>query len=466
MNYTEPPDGWAGADVPAIAEALGVPQRPSRLDAALTRAHSYLCRFVAFPDSHAGVAAVLWAAHTHRVRDFDSTPRLAFLSPEPGSGKTRALEVLGVLCPNPMHAVNATPAALFRAVSDLEARPTILFDEIDTVFGPKAKDNEEVRGFLNAGHRRSGVAYRCVAIGTQQKVVAFPAYCCVAVAGLNDVPDTISSRAIIVRMRRRKPGEPVEPFRPRINEPEGFAIAKRLAGALDGIDLALDPELPEGVTDRPADVWEPLLAIAQAAGGRWPGLAADACRRFVFDKGSEQQSLSVLLLSDLRIVFDGRDALHTEDVIAGLRALEEAPWSDLRGKPIDPRRLARLLSRYGVRSCDVKLDAQNRKGYRREDLHDPWERYLSPVPGTSATSATSATPGGGTGQQVAFGTPEVALADPEVALADDLFHAQGRAGSAGSASAAGGTCVACGEPMTSDFFGDGRHATCTEEVPG
>ena len=108
---------------------------------------------------------------------------------------------------HPMHAVNCTPAALFRSVSDLEHRPTILFDEIDTIFGPKAKDNEEIRGFLNAGNRRSGVAYRCVGLGSVQRVVEFPAFAAVALAGLHDVPDTIASRSIVVRMRRRGPGE-------------------------------------------------------------------------------------------------------------------------------------------------------------------------------------------------------------------------------------------------------------------
>jgi hypothetical protein len=40
-----------------------------------------------------------------------------------------------------------------------------LYDEIDTVFGPKAKDNEEIRGLLNAGHRKCAVAGRCVVRG-------------------------------------------------------------------------------------------------------------------------------------------------------------------------------------------------------------------------------------------------------------------------------------------------------------
>ena len=43
-----------------------------------------------------------------------------------------------------------------------------------------------------------------------------PAYCAVAMAGLGWLPDTILTRSVIVRMRRRAPGETVEPFRRRI----------------------------------------------------------------------------------------------------------------------------------------------------------------------------------------------------------------------------------------------------------
>ncbi|MBR7678598.1 DUF3631 domain-containing protein, partial [Streptomyces daliensis] len=165
----------------------------------------------------------------HLLDCFDSTPRLAFLSPEPGSGKSRALEICETLVPHPMVAVNASAAALFRAVSGLEGRPTILFDEIDTVFGPRAGDNEELRGFLNAGHRRTGVTYRCVAEGDTQKVVPFPSYCAVAVAGLGSLPDTILTRSVIIRMRRRARNEKVEPFRARIHEADGHALRERLA---------------------------------------------------------------------------------------------------------------------------------------------------------------------------------------------------------------------------------------------
>ena len=87
--------------------------------AALDDVRAFIGRFCALPTEHAYTAATLWAAHAHVLDAFDSTPRLAFLSPEPGSGKTRALEILTLLVPWPMHAVNATPAALFRSVVNL-----------------------------------------------------------------------------------------------------------------------------------------------------------------------------------------------------------------------------------------------------------------------------------------------------------------------------------------------------------
>ena len=308
--------------------------RPMPPSEALDATEAFLGRFVCFPSEYARVATSLWVAHSYLLEHFDSTPRLAFLSPEPGSGKTRALEVIGSLVRRPMHAVHCTPAALFRAVGDLDNRPTILFDEIDSVFGPKARENEELRAFLNAGHRRSGLTFRCESVGNTHTVVSFASFAAVALAGLHDVPDTIATRSVIVKMRRRGPGEAVEPYRLRVHEPEGLAIGEQLAAALDSLVIPEDPVLPAGVTDRPADVWEPLLAVAEGVGGAWPGRAAEACLHFVAGPaGAAEPSLNLLLLADLRRVFTeagNPDALATAPLLAGLLGLEESPWRDLR----------------------------------------------------------------------------------------------------------------------------------------
>jgi hypothetical protein len=265
--------------------------------------------------------------------------------------------------------------------------PTILYDEIDTLFGPKAKDNEEIRGMLNAGHRRGAKAGRCVTRGDLVVTEELPAYCAVALAGLGSLPDTILTRSVVIRMKRRAPGETVEPFRRRLHAPEGHAIRDKLSlWATSATESGLGgkwPDLPDGIADRAADVWECLLMIADCAGADWPERAREAAVALVADSGDGRGvSLGIRLLADVRSVWDGTESMHTERLLELLNRLEEAPWGDLRGKPLDPRRLSGMLRDYEVKPRDVRADVDGqekvRKGYRREDLHDAWQRYLPP----------------------------------------------------------------------------------------
>jgi hypothetical protein len=357
--------------------------------------YDFLGRFVAYPSEHARRAHALWIVHTHLMDAWESTPRLAFLSPEPASGKTRALEVTELLVPRPVEAVNVTPAYLFRKAGDKEGRPTILYDEIDTVFGPKAKDNEEIRGLLNAGHRRGAVAGRCVVRGKVIETEEIPAYCAVAIAGLGGLPDTILSRCVVVRMRRRAPGEHVEPYRRREHAPQGHRLRDKLAawaGSVLRQAREARPAMPEGVEDRDADAWEPLLAVADLAGGGWPARARVSAVTLVTDSKESTPSLGIRLLADLRGVFGDAEALATTAILERPCKLEEAPWSEVAGgAPLNARGLAQRLKQYGVSSKPLRLGGAVAKGYAREDLWDVWQRYLPSPPEKKVTSVTGDT---------------------------------------------------------------------------
>ena len=367
----------------------------------LTDVEAFLGRFVAYPSEDARIAHTLWIAHAWAMDAWESTPRIAFLSPEPKSGKTRALEVTEALVPRPVEAVNVTPAYLFRKVGDKGGRPTILFDEIDTVFGPKAKkDNEEVRGLLNAGHRRGAVAGRCSVHGKIVKAEELPAYCAVALAGLGDLPDTILGRSVIIGMRRRAAGESVEPWRHRVHAPQGEPLRDRLAAWMACVATALTdawPSMPEGIADRDADVWEALLAVADAAGGTWPERARVAAVALVALSRENRASLGIRLLSDTRVVFGDATAMSTASLITALCALPETLWIERNGNPIGERKLSNVFNRYKIRPKVIRLGDSTPRGYTRADFEDAWARYLPPVslsPRESATSATSATSSG------------------------------------------------------------------------
>jgi hypothetical protein len=338
---------------------------------------AYYGRYIIYPSEAARNAHALWTAHTYRMDLWDSTPRIAFLSPEPGSGKTRALEVTELLVPNPVHAVDCTSSFLFRKVAEAVELPTILFDEIDTVFGPKAKDNEDVRGMLNSGHRKGAKAGRCVVRGKTVETIEMDSYCAVALAGLNDLPDTIASRAITVRMRRRAPGEAVTPFRRREVESKAAKLRERLSAWAADLVVETWPDMPEAITDRNADIWEALFVVADAAGGHWPETARVTAVTLVTDSQRDRGTLGVKLLADLRDVFGDRDHMLTVEILEALNGLVESPWGDLKGGPLNARGLSQRLSRYGVERHTVRLGDVTGKGYSRSDLLDPWSRYVT-----------------------------------------------------------------------------------------
>jgi hypothetical protein len=354
-------------------------------------AYDFLGRFLSYPSEHAHVAHVLWCVHTHLMDKWESTPRLAFLSAEKESGKTGCLEITELLVPRPMMAVNMSPSALFRSVGSEDGLPTILFDEIDTVFGPKAKENEEIRGLLNAGHRRGAKTYRSVIRGKSVEVEPLEAFCAVALAGLGYLPDTISSRAIIIRMRRRHAGERVEPYRRRIHGIEGNQI-KELIAVWARSAVVEWPELPNEIQDRNADVWEPIIAVADAIGGKWPALVRQAGIALIAEGREADTSMGVRLLIDTKTVFESADQLWSKTILARLVELPESPWADIYGKPLDERGLAKRLRGYGIKPKSIRMGPETARGYSRADFVDVWRRYVEPPENANTSNTTNTLP--------------------------------------------------------------------------
>jgi hypothetical protein len=273
-------------------------------------------------------------------------------------------------------------------VSDPKGLPTILYDEIDTVFGnQRGSDNDAVRGMINAGHRKGATAGRCVVRGMKIDTEELDAYCAVALAGLDDLPDTLMSRSVVVRMRRRTAEENIEPWRPRVNTPEAANLYKRLVNWAQGVkpSLAGDdwwPVMPGGVEDRDADMWEALLAVADLAGGRWKKDARVTAVTVVTASKRRPPSLGIQLLHDIRIVFEKAyaDKLSTEGVLTGLTRILDSPWSKIRkGEPIDPNYLAGKLRKYGIAPKPQRMNTAVFKGYSKAQFEDAWKRYPLPV---------------------------------------------------------------------------------------
>ncbi|MER6842473.1 DUF3631 domain-containing protein [Streptomyces platensis] len=394
----DPSEGAAGRsadDADAASRLEAIPDaEPTAGSKLLDELRAQISQFVIPPSPEALDAITLWVAATHLQPAWQHAPRLAVVGPAKRCGKSRLLDVLTETVHDPMLTINTTPAAIFRSISE-EEPPSLLVDEADTIFGPKvAEKNEETRGLLNAGHQRGRYVTRVV--GNDHTPHKFATFAMAAIAGIGDLPDTVMDRSVVIRMRRRAEGEKVRPFRSRRDIPALHEIRDRIhAWARPLLEEAanLEPDMP--VEDRAADTWEPLVIVADLAGGRWPRLARVACVRMVTAEvaAEEDHPSGARILADIRRVFFAQrevDSLSTGDLLHHLRQDPEAPWAERGRDGLTARELSRMLRDFDIRPGNVRMaDGRQLKGYMRNKFLDAWRRYCPTVHPVDPGSAPS-----------------------------------------------------------------------------
>ncbi|APU18611.1 DUF3631 domain-containing protein [Actinoalloteichus sp. GBA129-24] len=336
-----------------------------------------LTRYVVLPSPQAADAVCLWIAATHAQPAWAHAPRLVIRAPEKRCGKSRLLDVVEATCRQPLITVNASPAAVYRSITS--DPPVLLVDEADTIFGPKT-ENEDLRGLLNAGHQRNRPAIRYDA--TNNRVESIPTFAMAALAGIGAMPDTIEDRAVVIHMRRRAPGETVAPYRHRRDRPRLQKLATTLTEWLRA-DLpaleAAEPAMP--VEDRAADTWEPLVIVADHAGGHWPDRARAAVTALTADAaGDNRAALPARLLLDCRTAFTDHTALPTATLLERLNSDLEAPWREIGTNGLTAMKLGQMLAEYHIRSRNIRFRDGQAKGFDRADFTDAWLRYCPPEP--------------------------------------------------------------------------------------
>lgn len=323
-------------------------------------------------------AMTLWASHTYMVDLFDVSPLLLFNAPERACAKTLAQTLIGKLCYRPLPAANASLSALFRSV---EWKPTILLDEADTFLG----NHPEVQGLVNSGYKAGGFVLRSESTGDSYTPKMFPVYCAKSIAGIaleRHLPDSTLSRCIPINMRRKLPGESVERLRHADKGMFDTLKSKLARFALDNAKQIRQarPQLPEELSDRAQDNWEPLLAIAGCAGQEWLERATKAAIE-LSGKSDDAGSTSNELLADIREVFALKKVgkLCSADLIKALISNGDMGWgSHNRGKPLTARQLAKQLAAYGIKPKNLRFNSATLKGYEKADFAEAFERYLAP----------------------------------------------------------------------------------------
>jgi hypothetical protein len=292
------------------------------------------------------------------------------MAPTKQSGKTRLLEVLHELVADGWPVINPSAAVFYRAI---EAKhPTILLDEADRLFGRRAEEQSDIVAVIDAGNLRGATVPRVVGIGTKMQVHDFDAYSPLALAGIGTGwPDTVMDRSIVVTLERKKPAEEVSRFR-QLNRWLPAGIGEELAAEMARVELVHFDNLPDELSDRAQDNWEPLLAIARAAGHHWPERAWQAAIALSKTHAvlmADDDRDEVQLLNDLVRIFEQEDPesgfLGSTDLVAFLTAMNDRPWDDWPGG-FTTHKLAKLMKRLGIRP--INPFGSSRRGYDRKHL--------------------------------------------------------------------------------------------------
>ena len=259
----------------------------------------------------------------------------------------------------------------------------MLIDEADTVFGPAARDElgQSLRGLINAGFERGATVGRIVGDGTAMVPKDFSVFSPRRSPGSGRASPTPSSTApSTYGCVAGTPNEKVEPFRRRRCGSQAEALRRRLGSWAETTVLTIeaaiegDLKLPAGVEDRQADTWEPLVAVAIAAGGEWPQRAATACELLTSDR--TESGTSGQLIADIDKAFQPEEKLFSKTLVERLNAFDESPWGGWnKGDGMQPRDLASQLREFEIRSGNVRIGSEQRKGYERAI-----RRRLRPLP--------------------------------------------------------------------------------------
>jgi hypothetical protein len=349
-----------------------------------------LFRYIVFDTEHQAWAVALWVAHCWFIDAFDVSPRLLVTAPTIRAAKSRLLDTVQRMTPRARRCGSTTGASLFRLIDQLKT-PTLLIDEADRVFRNASTDpgSDLLASIIDQGHERGNPALRTErATDGNWVVVEFETFTPTAIAGVDrgsNWPDSVVDRAILIRMRRRKKTEKVERLRRRgASAQAGEELARRWAGFVQShpeLIASLSgsyPDMPKELNDRACDSWEPLVAIADVAGGEWPKRARDAAKHLAGADDADDD-LGTRLLADLLRVWPDRDVETGSELVELLKDDDDdGLWRNYgrQGKGLTAKSMSTILRPYGIRPEQHWVDGQNIRGYARADFEKSWAAYV------------------------------------------------------------------------------------------
>lgn len=372
-------------------------EKPQDLKAVVLELVDVYKRFIVFKDEkHQPFALALWTLATWFENYVNFAPYVLVTAPEKRCGKSQLLGLMAKLSKKPLEAGSMSAAVLFRVTE--KYHPTIFIDEVDSFL----ERDEDLKGMIKCGiERGKALAWRMEKNANQQlEPMSYDCFAFKALSGIDakNISDTITDRCITIELMRKLTAQVMPKVRDEKEELWTALNEKCARLALDYGEKLRNyrrPEMPKDLSDRDADKWRPLIALADLIDGD-EGMKGPLGKLGAY--GHFARATAVILSRDvdadepqkIALLRNIREVLNDESMTAGqrieyilsallterLNANDEWQWQEMRGgKGLTATKLAGLLRTFGVKPEKVRQE-NNKSGYMTKDFEDPFYHYL------------------------------------------------------------------------------------------
>jgi uncharacterized protein DUF3631 len=334
-----------------------------------------LRRYIVVHRERVAVAITLWIcfAWCHEIATY--SPILVIQGGDTATAKTTASKVIELLTPRAYVVAEPRGATLYRFVD--RYHPTLIVDDADRLLARRT----DLAHIVNVSWTRGTTIPR---VDVRDNIHLYDPFCPKLLNGIGltaHLDKATQTRCITAELLPKLASEKIANFRHAIRDESFLTLRRKLTRwAADHMSVLADadPAMPEALGDRQQMNWELLFAIADLAGGDWPGKARAAATELARER--DEPSQGKRLLAAFRSFFREHGALLTSrQVEQFLTADGDSEWANYKGHPINKWEIACLLKPYGVAPSVIHPRGRAAdRGYSEGQFETVFRHYLPP----------------------------------------------------------------------------------------
>ena len=355
--------------------------------------YTILTSFICFQSEEEPIVITNWIVFTYLAPYFSYAPYLHIYSATERCGKSKTIEVIECLVNNPLNTVNISDSSLFRSLNE-EGGTTLILDEIDKL--DKQARSEQI-SILNSGYSRRGAQVVRSEKNSEGKFV-YKTYNpfgpkILSGIGQENLGNTLRDRSFPIELKRMLPHERtvrlIHDSQFQMLEDWKNKIIENVEELKNSEDI-FNEYLIESVIniladlnsdDRAIDISHPLIAIACLGSDDWAIKSINAVNNLTGKKTEEVSwETEILIICKEIASTDTNTGIHTKSLLEKINFWPESRFQNFNnGNGINSNQLSKVLKSFDIKSTQLRVNGENKRGYNWDDFQDAFNRWLPQV---------------------------------------------------------------------------------------